>query len=565
MQNKKIYVISVLSIVLIFSSFLCVSLFSQETQPASELMTRLKTLPGVLDVNVMRGGRGGAGRESYDITFEQPLDHQNPKGPKFKQHVFISHTDYDKPVLLGTEGYAARGVGGGELQQMLGGNQVTVEHRFFGRSVPNPIQWEYLTVKQSADDLHAVVTSLKKLYKGKWVSTGASKGGQTALFFKCYYPDDVDATVAYVAPVNVSQEDPRINRFIETVGDEATRKRIKEYQIAMFKREDEILPLIKANAGTRTTFNELKGGISEGYEYGILEYPYAFWQYGTDPNSIPAPDASAETMAAHYTKVGMMRFYSDQGRKPFEPFMYQAFTEIGYYNYDITDFKPYMKTLKNPTNLAICPPGVKIVFNPATMYFVFNFLQYKADRVIYIYGGLDAWASTQMQLIGRTDAIKIVVPESHHGTGVRSFTPEQRELFYSTMERWLGFKLNRLGETPTRSQVTSESAVRPAAPTISGMDAAKWPEAKAFMGTIATAIRVYLAEKGPSAAVPTTLSQLGFVPNDLKGTYFQDSDFSFVISSMNPLTFTITCKPTSENRPANPPSMTLNQAGVWTP
>jgi hypothetical protein len=445
MQKRKLPIIFVVSIVLFYGPFLYESAYSQDNQPESKLVTMLKGLPGVINASPMGGGRrGGSQKGSYKITFEQPLDHQDPEGPKFSQRVFISHVDYNSPVLLGTEGYATRGIRGGELQRMLGGNQITVEHRFFGGSVPDPIRWEYLTVKQSADDLHAVVTSLKELYKGKWVSTGVSKGGQTALFYKCYYPDDVDATVAYVAPVNVTREDPRINRFIETVGDEATRIRIKEYQIAMFEREDEILPLIKASAErSRMTFDLLENGIAEGYEYGVLEYPYAFWQYGTNPDSIPAPNAPAETMVSHLNKVNTMRYYSDQGRKPFEPFMYQAFAEIGYYNYDITDFKQYMKVVEDPTNLVVAPPGVEIVFNPETMYFVYTFLQYKADHIVYIYGGLDPWGSTQINLIGRTDAIKIVVPESHHGTGVRSFTPEQRELFYSNLERWLDMKLNR--------------------------------------------------------------------------------------------------------------------------
>ncbi len=99
-----------------------------------------------------------------------------------------------------------------------------------------------------------------------------------------------------------------------------------------------------------------------------------------------------------------------------------------------------------PTNLDICPPGTKdtIVFNPATMYFVYNFLQYKANNVIYIYGDLDAWAATQMQLLGRTNAIKIVVQDSHHGAAVQSFSPEQKTQFYTAMDSWLGFKLNRL-------------------------------------------------------------------------------------------------------------------------
>jgi hypothetical protein len=422
-------------------AWFCVPVYSQDATPTTELTGKLKAIPGVLDVRPMP--TAGTVKEAYELTFEQPVDHQNPTGDKFRQRVFISHVDYDKPVLLGTEGYAANRIGGGELQRILGGNQVTVEHRYFGKSVPSPVRWEYLTVKQSADDLHAIVSALRHFYTGKWVSTGASKGGQTALFFKCYYPDDVDATVAYVAPINVTQEDPRIYQFLQTTGDEATRSKIKDFQIALLKREDEILPLVAAQAErNKWTFGM---GLSKAYEYGVLEYPYAFWQYGTKAADVPAPDAPAQALADHYNRVGTLRYYCDQGKKQFEPFLYQAFTEIGYYNYDITDFKPYMKTLQNPTNLDICPDDArdKIVFNPATMAFVYNFLQYKANNVVYIYGDLDAWSATQMQLIGRTNAIKIVVKDSHHGARIAGFSPEQKELFYSHMEQWLGLTLAR--------------------------------------------------------------------------------------------------------------------------
>lgn len=421
----------------------CPTAQSQSTNSTAgsetELYRKLKSLPGVVEVKET-GSNSKLFKESYEVTFEQPLDHQHPDGEKFHQRFFLSHSDYAKPVLLETEGYAAHGNSGGELQRILGGNLVTVEHRFFGQSVPAQRPWEFLTVKQAADDLHAVVAELKTLYPGKWVSSGTSKGGQTALFYKCYYPDDMDATVAYVAPINLTQEDPRIYQFIQTVGDEATRNKIKQYQIAMFKREDELLPLVKEQADRRHWTFEM--GLSAAYEYGVLEYPYAFWQFGAKAADIPAPDAPASKLAEHYAHINTLYYYSDQGKKQFEPFLYQAFTEIGYYNYDITDFKPYM-TLKNPSNLAICPDGAKIVFNPATMAFVYHFLQYQANHVAYIYGELDAWSATQMQLIGRTDAIKIVVADAHHGARVGSFSPEQKELFYSRLDRWLGMKVNR--------------------------------------------------------------------------------------------------------------------------
>jgi hypothetical protein len=413
----------------------------QAVTPESDFLQKVRAVPGVVEVQATRFD-DKAFREAYEVMFDQPLDHRNPAGARFRQRFFVSHAGYDKPVVLVTEGYGAYGSRAGELTRLLGANQINVEHRFFGRSVPSPLNWTDLTVRQSADDLHAVVQALKALYPGKWVSTGGSKGGQTSLFYKCFYPDDVDATVPYSAPINVAQEDPRLYRFLETVGDEATRGRIKAFQMALFRREDELLPLVKTWAEKQKWTVGM--GLAEAYEYGILEYPFAFWQYGTfKASDIPAPDAPAAALFEHYQKIDTFFFYTDQGQKAFEPFMYQAFSEIGYYNYDVSDFKGVMKVLKAPTNRVLCPKGVTIVFDPATMDRVYRFLQYEAGRVIYIYGELDTWAATQVPLIGRTDAVKIVVKGAHHGVGIRDFSPEQKELFLTCLERWLDLKLPR--------------------------------------------------------------------------------------------------------------------------
>ena len=133
------------------------------------------------------------------------------------------------------------------------------------------------------------------------------------------------------------------------------------------------------------------------------------------------------------------------GIRQFEAFYYQAFTEIGYYNYDIADFKPYLKANKDPTNTDLCPADTRgrVVYNPATMAFVFNYLQYKADNVVYVYGETDAWSSTQMHLIGRTNAVKIVVKGAWHNANIRAASPEQKQQVFSALESWLGMKLVR--------------------------------------------------------------------------------------------------------------------------
>jgi prepilin-type N-terminal cleavage/methylation domain-containing protein len=102
------------------------------------------------------------------------------------------------------------------------------------------------------------------------------------------------------------------------------------------------------------------------------------------------------------------------------------------------------------------------------------------------------------------------------------------------------------------------------------IDAAKWSEGKSMMGTIATAIRAYAAEKGPTGALPTDIvgsqeTELGFLAADLTGTYFTFGDFQMSVTNMDPLTFTVTCTAGGDtDAPAYPGGWILDQDGVWT-
>jgi hypothetical protein len=410
--------------------------FGQE----DELYRRLKALPDVVEIKTMKVD--SMFKEGYELRVRQPLDHTNPNGRSFLQSVYVYHLDYDKPVLYETEGYAARGGGRPrELALILKCNQIVVEHRFFGSSRPDSLDWKYLTTKQAADDHHHITVLLKTIYKGKWVSSGTSKGGQTTLFYRYYYPNDVDASVAYVAPVNLSQEDPRILKFLRTVGTEEVRERIKQYQIAMLKREKEILPLVDSLAAKRKfTFSI---GKAMAYEYSVLEYPCGFWQYGSSADAIPPPDAPADTMLTYLDRVASLFYYADQGIRAFVPFQYQAYTEIGYYGYDITDFKGLLTAIKDPTNSILAPRNTQLQFNPNVMYNVYTFLRDFGSNIIYIYGETDLWSSTAMELSGKTNAIKIVKKGGSHRTRIGNLDPEQRELVYSTLEGWLGVKIER--------------------------------------------------------------------------------------------------------------------------
>ncbi len=91
------------------------------------------------------------------LWINQPLDHHNPEKGFFKQRVWLSHKSEEAPVVLITEGYMAPQNFTSELASLLEANQVVVEHRYFGMSVPDSVRWEYLTVEQAANDHHRVV------------------------------------------------------------------------------------------------------------------------------------------------------------------------------------------------------------------------------------------------------------------------------------------------------------------------------------------------------------------------------------------------------------------------
>ena len=70
-----------------------------------------------------------------------------------------------------------------------------------------------------------------------------------------------------------------------------------------------------------------------------------------------------------------------------------------------------------------------------------------------------------------------------------------------------------------------------AVPLMSGrIDSSKWSEGKAAMGTIASALRSYAAEKGSFASAPA-LTDIGLSDNDLDGTYFSHAAYAITSAS----------------------------------
>jgi len=379
----------------------------------------------------------------FEISFTQPVDHQNPEAGTFEQRVYLTHRDFSKPVVLWLEGYASRGSQIHEPTQFLGANQLVIEHRFFGESLPDTLDWERLTIKQAAADHHRIVSAFKPLYPGKWISSGRSKGGQTAMYHRRFYPDDVDATICYVAPLNFSDEEPRIYTFLATIGDEDCRTKVINFQKLLLKKKQELMPHFLRFADKNDhTFTKL--GPDAAYEYTALEYSFSFWQWHRrDCLGIPDNNDPPEEITDHWLEISSPYYFADRGIAYLIPSYYQMLTELGYYGYDTKPFEGLLSALEDPDFTFNLPEGVDIEFNPAVMKDINEWINEHGNNMIFIYGELDTWSASAVRLKGKTNALKMVKEGGDHRTYIRSFSPADQERIFSTLEDWLQIKIDR--------------------------------------------------------------------------------------------------------------------------
>lgn len=385
--------------------------------------------------------------EKYEVVIEQPVDHRDVTRGRFNQRFIVGHRGFDRPVVFVTEGYSAAYATNPryveELCYILDANVICTEHRYFDKSVPDPLDWKYLTVENAAGDHHRVIGLMKEVYQDKWVSTGISKGGQTALYHRSFFPGDVDATVGYVCPLNFSTEELRVYKFLDEVADSSCRRKVHDFQVMMLERKPECLPVFEKLAGKKDL--HYKNGTEWGYELMAMEYSFAFFQWGTfSCDQVPGREASAEEIITHLDEVAGLDWIADEGIESGQPFFYQAMTEIGMYGYDLEEFDGLLDVLHSGTFEFTCPDGYECVYDPLPMQRVDRFVRHEADRMIFIYGEWDPWSAPAVQWSGRPGVEVIFKPRGNHRTRISNLPAFQQERIYELLGEWLGVKVNKL-------------------------------------------------------------------------------------------------------------------------
>ena len=407
-----------------------------QSDPDLDIAAALGKIPGL---TVTRDHGVGNGLQRVDFTFTQPLDHNGKHQRSFAQRGFMLHRSVKAPVVFETEGYELPEVATpDELAAMLGGNQIHLEHRFFHDN-PHPQSnddWKFLTIQQAAADHHAFVKALKTLYLKKWIATGASKGGETAVYFRRFYPNDVDATVAYVAPFCVGLRDARFAPFIAARAGGRYNQALTDVMRRVLQNRGNFDGILSTTAQADGLVFTLYPP-DQALEYAVQGIPFTLWQYFDSSFADNAPTA---TSTDPYTfnwvaNVGVLLFYDDADVRYFGPYDYQVDTQLGGPDEDDSAIADLLAHQSEPD--PSLPSDLPTPFDATSMPDIIDWVSTEAQHIMFVYGENDPWTAGAVTL-GAGPNAKYLAPNGNHLSTIARLSDADRADAAAKLSSWLG-------------------------------------------------------------------------------------------------------------------------------
>ena len=411
---------------------------------ATDTLGRLNCIPGV-SATPYASPRQPAGTTQYLLRITQPADHFQPDGRTFSQRVLLTLRDERAPVVLHTTGYELFEYTS-DIAAHFPTNELEVEHRFYEESTPTPVDYDELTIMQSAYDSHRIVELLSPLFTGPWLSTGHSKGGMTALYHRRFFPCDVVASAPFVTPLSYGKQDARFGPWLAQLGGAqyaVCRQTLNELERGVIAGRASFAP------GLRGTYSRI--GSSERALWAAMSGS-ALWsafQAGRQDDAregCPAWEALAgDPDFPSYVEqyAGYAEYYADEvlEQGTLDPYSYQTQRELGSPGGNRAHLEEYGPIPTLPDDSALLFQDLALpYFEARAMPDVQRWLNEHGERFLFVYGGFDPWTAAQVEVSGQRETTKVLVPGASHGVSIEDLEEPRREEVYSTLERWLGVR-----------------------------------------------------------------------------------------------------------------------------
>ena len=406
---------------------------------SAAFVASLAALPGVHDVTEQPTQTPGF--HYFVLHFTQPVDHEDPASPTFLQEVSLLHRDVTAPMIVHTSGYWDYYLDHEvELTALLDGNQISIEHRYFASSRPQPPDWSKLTIKQMADDEHAIVTAIKQVYTGKYISTGGSKGGMTAIFYRRFFPDDVDGTVPYVAPISFAVPDTRYPPFLAHVGTPDCRQAVRDLAVEMLSNRRVALVALAQQQAAQKSYAYNRVLLGPAVESAIVSFEWSFWQYFgiTQCASLPAVDATDATLFAVLDTVSPPSDNDDEQTGLFDAYYYQAYFQLGYPADGTADYLMTYEAYTDADYVDSFPTTQPPYDGGVAMQDIASYIAQQGDRFVFVYGQWDPWSGGAFALGSATDSLELFQAQGTHNSHLTKLAAADEQAAFAKLSAWTG-------------------------------------------------------------------------------------------------------------------------------
>ena len=432
-----------------FISLLLVLTVSAQT----ELERLLQTAPYVVGVERIDNR---VYQEKYVVRITQNVNGKDAANGTFTQRLIVGLKGLDRPTVMVTEGYFANYAlypnYEEELSRLFDANVVVCEYRYFGESAPEGLSpqetvkrgmdyWQWMTVDNSLADLHRVRLSMGTVFHGKWIATGISKGGQTTMFYRATYPNDMDVSVSYVAPLNKAVEDGRHEKFLaKEVGTKEERAAVMAAEQQLMERKERLLPRFSQFiADKHYQFNFSDADI---YDYCVMELPFALWQWGSPVTDIPKADASDDVWFNYFVNISEPDYLTCPSN--FTPFHVQAVRELGYYGSSRKGLKKWQSIGSTHDYLRqiMLPEYLQNIRFDKTLYKrTRSYLKQNDPKHIFIYGEIDPWSASGvagwLNCSKKQNMRVYVQPRGSHRARISNMPDDMKADIMSRLTEWL--------------------------------------------------------------------------------------------------------------------------------
>lgn len=437
---------------------------------------------------------------SYMIYYKQPLNHDAPEegtislralfitnlmGGNFVDNMIqmsIGGYELDKSIVKSPDSWAEYSGFTKSMGELIGnfGHLLMPEHRFYGESCPKDFA-QYLShcnAKEAAADFHALAEAMKKVFHGKWLMSGVSKGGMATAIQHAYYPDDADCYVCYVAPFIDGTNDLRPQEYwlskswtpelrehaLHIQKEILNRPTVKEYVInnVLFHFDpDEIrdqceflqntVCLLDAYSHQYTDRDSIEDIFSSNKkileERGLSDYSDEMLEYMVNNHSYALDSGFVkfekfENLNDEDENESTTR--SDSAPSDFKQddvFSYQCVTELGYFgiNWDYyyntkaeADSVADMWNSYLPNSLCLNSSEYlrTLEYDPSVMNFVKQKITETKKPILFLYGEDDPWtgAAIDDEYVNGDNVRKFILPAQCHTASLFKILPSDSAL-----------------------------------------------------------------------------------------------------------------------------------------